>query len=177
MDGDGKLGSHCDSVRACYVIGETRGETVAPCSGKSLVPPYDNSRGRTHRMHSAQWAFLASSSSPAHALCRILIASIMEEVSKDAWQEIVGRCEEAGVDAFELNFSCPHGMPERKMGMAMGQDPELLKKVLPHAGYSGNVLLLPLYLSCNAILASSSEDMPTFCGASAMQTCVFCVHR
>lgn len=54
----------------------------------------------------------------------------MEKVSKDAWQEIVGRCEEAGVDAFELNFSCPHGMPERKMGMAMGQDPELLEQVL-----------------------------------------------
>ena len=25
------------------------------------------------------------------------------------------------MDAFEINFSCPHGMPERKMGMAMGQ--------------------------------------------------------
>ncbi len=41
--------------------------------------------------------------------------------------EIVRRCEEAGVDAFEVNFSCPHGMPERKMGMAMGQCPELLE--------------------------------------------------
>ena len=30
----------------------------------------------------------------------ILIASIMEEYRKDAWQEIVQRCEEAGVDAF-----------------------------------------------------------------------------
>lgn len=57
---------------------------------------------------------------------RILIASIMEEYNKDAWQELVGLCEAAGVDAFEINFSCPHGMPERKMGMAMGQDCELL---------------------------------------------------
>jgi dihydroorotate dehydrogenase len=39
------------------------------------------------------------------------------------------RCEEVGVDAFEINFSCPHGMPERRMGMAMGQDPELLGEV------------------------------------------------
>lgn len=31
------------------------------------------------------------------------------------------------MDAFEINFSCPHGMPERKMGMAMGQDCELLE--------------------------------------------------
>jgi dihydropyrimidine dehydrogenase (NADP+)/dihydropyrimidine dehydrogenase (NAD+) subunit PreA len=59
----------------------------------------------------------------------ILIASIMEEFSKDAWVEIVERCEEAGVDAFECNFSCPHGLPERKMGAAMGQVPEILSEV------------------------------------------------
>ncbi len=59
----------------------------------------------------------------------ILIASIMEEYRKDAWQEIVQRCEEAGVDAFELNFSCPHGLPERRMGAAMGQDPDILAQV------------------------------------------------
>eukprot|EP00735_Rhodelphis_limneticus_P014687 TRINITY_DN8759_c0_g1::TRINITY_DN8759_c0_g1_i1::g.23875::m.23875 TRINITY_DN8759_c0_g1::TRINITY_DN8759_c0_g1_i1::g.23875 ORF type:complete len:433 (+),score=183.01,sp/Q9LVI9/DPYD_ARATH/64.58/0.0,DHO_dh/PF01180.16/6.7e-33,Dus/PF01207.12/0.00046 TRINITY_DN8759_c0_g1_i1:51-1301(+) len=57
---------------------------------------------------------------------RILIASIMEEANKDAWIEITERCQDAGVDAFELNFSCPHGMPERKMGAAMGQDPQLM---------------------------------------------------
>jgi len=60
---------------------------------------------------------------------RVLIASIMEEYNQDAWAEIIGRCEEIGVDAFEINFSCPHGLPERKMGMAMGQDPEVLHNV------------------------------------------------
>jgi dihydropyrimidine dehydrogenase (NADP+)/dihydropyrimidine dehydrogenase (NAD+) subunit PreA len=59
----------------------------------------------------------------------VLIASIMEEYNKDAWIEIVQRCEAAGVDAFELNFSCPHGLPERKMGAAMGQCPEILQEV------------------------------------------------
>ena len=59
----------------------------------------------------------------------ILIASIMEEYNKDAWFEIVERCEDAGVDGFELNFSCPHGLPERKMGSAMGEDPEILLEV------------------------------------------------
>ncbi len=59
----------------------------------------------------------------------VLIASIMEEFNKDAWFEIIGRCEEAGVDMFECNFSCPHGLPERKMGAAMGEDPEILKQV------------------------------------------------
>src|SRR5438105_3474418 len=61
---------------------------------------------------------------------RILIASIMEEYNKDAWIEIVERCQETGVDAFELNFSCPHGLPERKMGAAMGENPEILKEVV-----------------------------------------------
>ena len=60
---------------------------------------------------------------------RILIASIMEECTRGAWEEIIGRCEAVGVDGFEINFSCPHGMPERRMGMAMGQDPELLTEV------------------------------------------------
>jgi dihydropyrimidine dehydrogenase (NADP+) len=60
---------------------------------------------------------------------RILIASIMEEYNQGAWEELIARCEDAGVDAFEVNFSCPHGMPERKMGMAMGQDCELLEEV------------------------------------------------
>lgn len=51
----------------------------------------------------------------------------MEEYNKGSWEELIERCEESGVDAFEINFSCPHGMPERKMGMAMGQDPEILQ--------------------------------------------------
>jgi dihydropyrimidine dehydrogenase (NADP+)/dihydropyrimidine dehydrogenase (NAD+) subunit PreA len=59
----------------------------------------------------------------------ILIASIMEEFRKDAWVEIVERCQDAGVDAFECNFSCPHGLPERKMGAAMGENPEILHEV------------------------------------------------
>jgi dihydroorotate dehydrogenase subfamily 1 len=60
---------------------------------------------------------------------RVLIASIMEEYRREAWVEIVERCEAAGVDAFELNFSCPHGLPERRMGAAMGQAPEILEEV------------------------------------------------
>jgi dihydropyrimidine dehydrogenase (NADP+)/dihydropyrimidine dehydrogenase (NAD+) subunit PreA len=59
----------------------------------------------------------------------VLIASIMEEFRKDAWVEIVERCQDAGVDGFELNFSCPHGLPERKMGSAMGEDPGILEEV------------------------------------------------
>jgi dihydropyrimidine dehydrogenase (NAD+) subunit PreA len=57
---------------------------------------------------------------PNHAV----IASIMVESKKEAWQEIVKRTEATGIDGFELNFGCPHGMSERGMGAAMGQVPE-----------------------------------------------------
>ncbi|KAG6401847.1 hypothetical protein SASPL_138715 [Salvia splendens] len=60
---------------------------------------------------------------------RILIASIMEEYNKAAWEELIDRVEQTGIDAFEINFSCPHGMPERKMGAAVGQDCALLEEV------------------------------------------------
>ncbi len=73
---------------------------------------------------------------------RVLIASIMEEYKKDAWVEIVERCQDAGVDAFELNFSCPHGLPERKMGAAMGQDPEILREV---CGWVNTVSKIPVW--------------------------------
>jgi dihydropyrimidine dehydrogenase (NADP+)/dihydropyrimidine dehydrogenase (NAD+) subunit PreA len=59
----------------------------------------------------------------------VLIASIMEEYNHDAWSEIIERCQNAGVDSFELNFSCPHGLPERKMGAAMGENPEIVEEV------------------------------------------------
>ena len=59
----------------------------------------------------------------------ILIASIMEEFDKDRWQELTRMVQETGVDAFELNFSCPHGMTERKMGSEMGEHPDLCEQV------------------------------------------------
>lgn len=80
---------------------------------------------------------------------RILIASIMEEYNKAAWEELIARCEDTGVDAFEINFSCPHGMPERRMGMAMGQDCELLEVMPPssqrprQSSFGLSMLILP----------------------------------
>ena len=61
---------------------------------------------------------------------KILIASIMEEYRKEAWQQIVREVQATGVDGFELNLSCPHGLPERKMGMAMGENPDIVEEVV-----------------------------------------------
>src|SRR5215469_3411117 len=73
---------------------------------------------------------------------KILIASIMEEYRRDAWHEIVRRVQETGVDAFELNLSCPHGLPERKMGMAMGEDPSIVEEVV---GWVKEVARIPVW--------------------------------
>ena len=61
---------------------------------------------------------------------KVLVASIMEEYNKDAWVEIVERVQETGVDAFEMNLSCPHGLPERRMGAAMGSNPEIVHELV-----------------------------------------------
>lgn len=73
---------------------------------------------------------------------RVLIASVMEEYRRDAWEEIVERVQACGVDGLELNFSCPHGLPERRMGSAMGQDPELLREV---CGWVSGVARVPVW--------------------------------
>lgn len=56
-----------------------------------------------------------------------LIVSLMYEMSRQSWHEIVKRVEDAGADGLELNFGCPHGMSERGMGSAVGQVPEYIK--------------------------------------------------
>lgn len=61
---------------------------------------------------------------PNHAI----IASLMVEPKQEKWHEIVKRVEDVGVDGFELNFGCPHGMAERGMGSASGQVPALVEK-------------------------------------------------
>jgi len=56
---------------------------------------------------------------PNHAL----IVSLMVE-TREEWKEIIARSIDAGADGLELNFGCPHGMCERGMGSAVGQDPK-----------------------------------------------------
>ncbi len=56
-----------------------------------------------------------------------IVASLMVEPSREKWHEIVKRVEDVGVDGLELNFGCPHGMAERGMGAASGQQPDLVE--------------------------------------------------
>jgi dihydropyrimidine dehydrogenase (NAD+) subunit PreA len=61
---------------------------------------------------------------PEHAV----IVSLMVE-TKEEWHEIIQRSEDAGADGLELNFGCPHGMCERGMGSAVGQEPAVNERI------------------------------------------------
>ena len=71
---------------------------------------------------------------PNHAV----IASIMVESRKE-WEQIIKDVENAGADGIELNFGCPHGMCERGMGSAVGQEPEVLKTIVEWVKEAANI--------------------------------------
>ncbi|HXW59929.1 MAG TPA: NAD-dependent dihydropyrimidine dehydrogenase subunit PreA, partial [Myxococcota bacterium] len=59
----------------------------------------------------------------------ILVASLMVE-TREEWKTIIHQVQDAGSDAIELNFGCPHGMCERGMGAAVGQEPKVIEIIL-----------------------------------------------
>jgi dihydroorotate dehydrogenase len=63
---------------------------------------------------------------------KILVASIMAGSGTDAemrhWQDLAKACQEDGVDALELNLSCPH-MDRPDMGSNIGKDQEQISIV------------------------------------------------
>ena len=61
---------------------------------------------------------------PDHAV----VVSLMCE-TEDDWKDLINRTVDAGADGLELNFGCPHGMCERGMGSAVGQEPEINERI------------------------------------------------
>jgi dihydropyrimidine dehydrogenase (NAD+) subunit PreA len=60
---------------------------------------------------------------------RAIVASLMTDCNRESWHTLVREVQTVPVDGFELNFGCPHGMSERGMGSAVGQDPELVEQI------------------------------------------------
>ena len=61
---------------------------------------------------------------------RAMVVSLMADNDKKSWHELIKKVEDTGAHGFELNFGCPHGMTERGMGAAVGQDPAIAKMVV-----------------------------------------------
>jgi dihydropyrimidine dehydrogenase (NAD+) subunit PreA len=60
---------------------------------------------------------------------KVLIASIMGDRNRSAWQDLAVKMEACGAQALELNFSCPHGMPEKGGGASIGQHPDITREI------------------------------------------------
>ncbi len=74
---------------------------------------------------------------PKHAV----IVSLMVE-TKEEWKEMIQRSEDAGADGLELNFGCPHGMCERGMGSAVGQEPTVNERITSWVKEYSNIPVL-----------------------------------
>ncbi len=70
---------------------------------------------------------------------RALVASVMLPMNEKTWAKYLPMIEDTGVDGFELNFGCPHGMSERGMGAAVGQVPEYIQMATEWARSAASV--------------------------------------
>lgn len=61
---------------------------------------------------------------------RAMVISLMADNSRESWHELIKKVQDTGAHGLELNFGCPHGMTERGMGAAVGQDPEIARMVV-----------------------------------------------
>jgi len=61
---------------------------------------------------------------------RAMVVSLMADNNRESWDELIKKVENTGAHGIELNFGCPHGMTERGMGAAVGQDPEIARIVV-----------------------------------------------
>ena len=60
---------------------------------------------------------------------KAIIVSIMGDSNRESWEALATWAEEAGAQALELNFSCPHGMPEKGVGAAIGQNADITRTI------------------------------------------------
>ncbi len=70
-----------------------------------------------------------------------VIVSLMVE-SRAEWKDLIKRSIDAGADGLELNFGCPHGMCERGMGSAVGQEPKLNETITSWAAEFSTIPVL-----------------------------------
>ena len=61
---------------------------------------------------------------------RAMVVSLMADNDRNSWHELIKKVQDTGAHGLELNFGCPHGMTERGMGAAVGQDPEIARMVV-----------------------------------------------
>lgn len=98
---------------------------------------------------------------------KVQIASIMAPVVKEEWQELVKTFNNSEIDAFELNFSCPHGMPEKGIGMAIGTSAEISAMITK---WVKEVSQKPVFVKLSPNVSNIAEIAQTVenCGADGI---------
>ena len=96
---------------------------------------------------------------------KIVIASIMGG-KEEQWIELAKMAEDAGVDAVELNFSCPQ-MRIAGMGSDVGQDPELVTFYTSYVKRAVSIPVIPK-MTPNVTMISNPAMGAYFGGANAI---------
>ena len=96
---------------------------------------------------------------------KIVVASIMGS-TEEQWIELAKMAEAAGVDAVELNFSCPQ-MRLTGMGSDVGQDPELVTFYTAYVKHAVSIPVIPK-MTPNITLMSNPAMGAYFAGADAI---------
>ena len=96
---------------------------------------------------------------------KVVIASIMGQTEQQ-WIDLAIRAEESGVDAVELNFSCPQ-MRLAGMGSDVGQNPELVKFYTAYVKRHVKIPVIPK-MTPNITHISAPAKECYFAGADAI---------
>ena len=86
---------------------------------------------------------------------KYLFYSIMCSYNKEDWQELAQMAEASGTDALELNLSCPHGMGERGMGLACGQDHDMVRNI---CSWVKAVVTIPFFAKLTPNVSIKKKD-------------------
>lgn len=102
---------------------------------------------------------------------RIIIGSIMGDArSPEDWLYLARGCVEAGADMLELNFSCPHGYPERGKGAAIGQNAEYCARICSWLKQCADINI-PVIAKLTALVADIQHIGEAVRGAGADGVC------
>ena len=72
--------------------------------------------------------------------------------------------------AIEVNFSCPHGMPERRMGAAVGQDCALLEEV---CGWVNAKATVPVWAKMTPNITDITQVSFLYCSFIALHITIY----
>ena len=98
---------------------------------------------------------------------RVLVASIMagsgDDRELDHWRELAEGCQAQGVDAFELNLSCPH-MDREDMGSNIGKNCALIDTVVRAVK---SVARVPVWVKLTPTTTNIAKEAEAAFGAGA----------